>query len=165
MIKSSKIARGGLYTALTILILYICSIAPTNKLTLLAVASAIIPLSILTIGIKYSFAVYCASGLLAVILGLNASAVNYILLFGVYGFIKYYVEALRKPVLEILLKLIFFICSAGLLYGVYSLLGLPLNFALNIFILSLIYIVFAFIYDYALTILINFIDTKFKGRV
>ena len=165
MMKSSKIARGGLYSALSLLLLYICNITPTNKLTLLAVASAIIPLSILTIGIKYSFVVYAASGLLAVILGLTTSAINYILLFGIYGFAKYYIESIRKPIYEIILKLLFFLCSAALLYVVYSFLGMPLNLTINIFILIFIYIVFAFIYDYALTIIINFINSKFKGRV
>lgn len=162
MTKSNKIARGGVYSSLTVLLLYICNIAPTNKITLLAIASAIIPLSILTLGVKYTLVVYVSSGLLAIILGLNTVAINYILLFGLYGFAKYYIESIRKPLFEIILKLLFFLCSAILLYVAYSLLGIPLNLTLNIFILALLYVVFAFIYDYALTIIINFISTKFK---
>jgi len=164
MLKSSKIARGGLYTALTFVILYVCSVVPTNRLTLLVLSSAIIPLSIITIGVKYSFIVYLSSGLLSLILGAKAPAIGYILLFGLYGFVKYYIEALRKVHLEIFLKLIFFSMSAAIIYYIYNLLAFYPDTKISFNLLAILYLVFAAIYDYALTLIINYINKKFKDR-
>lgn len=161
MNKTSNIAKGGLYTALTVILIYLSSMLPTNKLAIIAVASCIIPLSIITTNIKNSFAVYLSVSILSLLLGLKGSALAYILFFGLYGFVKYYVEAKRKPVLEFAIKFLFFNCSMTLAYFLFKLFAFDIpikKFPIYLIIIAL-QIIFI-IYDYALTLMIGFINSK-----
>ncbi|MBU5592848.1 hypothetical protein KQI89_13930 [Clostridium sp. MSJ-4] len=159
MNKSKNLAKSGILTALTLIILYIANIAPTSKLTLLTLASAIIPLGILSINVRYALGIYLASSILSLILGLKGVSITYILFFGIYGFIKYYIENLRKAPLEILVKLTFF--NISLFINVYvfkfiftSIPYIDLPYALIIIIIEISFIIF----DYALTLIIIFMD-------
>ena len=161
MSKASNMAKGGLFTALTILFLYISSIVPINRFYLLGLASCIIPLTIISTNVKNAILVYISSGLLSLLFGFRGSALAYIIFFGSYGFIKYYVEKLRKVPLEFILKLSFFnicLCSIYFLYKLFSF-GLP---KINIPIYSVVIVaqlVFV-IYDYALTMFISYANKK-----
>jgi hypothetical protein len=165
MSKASNMAKGGLYTALTILFLYISSIIPINRFYLLGLASCIIPLTILSSTVKNAILVYVSSGFLSLFLGFRGSAIAYIVFFGSYGFIKYYVEKLRKAPLEFILKLSFFNICLGSIYFLYKLfsLGLP---KMNLPIYSLVIVAqLAFIiYDYALTIFISYANKKLNHK-
>ena len=163
MNKSLQIARGGLFIALTVLLIYIAGMSPTSKLTILTAASAIIPYSIMTTGIKNSFIAYIAASILSLILvGPKAEPVSYGVLFGLYGFVKYYIEALNKTVYEIFLKLIYFNLCFFILYSLYTLLFTSvISSSLPIFALIAGAQAAFFIYDYALTIIINYIRRRF----
>lgn len=63
--KASFVARGGIYVALSLFLLYSTSFLPFNTIFLLGVASAIIPLSILTTNIQNSIIVYVSVSLLS----------------------------------------------------------------------------------------------------
>jgi hypothetical protein len=161
MNKASNIAKGGLFTALTILFLYLSSIVPINRFYLLGLAACIIPLSILTTNVKNSILVYIASGLLSLLFGFRGSAIAYIIFFGLYGFIKYYVEKLRRAPLEFVLKLAFFnIClySTFFLYRLLSL-GLP-SINLPIYYVLIILQFIFIVYDYTLTMFISYANKK-----
>lgn len=162
MNKSSKIARGGLLTALSVLLIYLTNIAPTSKLSILTIVSAIIPFSILTIGIKYSAIVYSAVSILSLILPSKGIGISYILFFGLYGFVKYYVESLNKTIIEIIVKLIYFNISLLIIYNLYSLLffnALIKDFPVYVLAIGA---QFAFIiYDYVLTSMIIYMRNKF----
>jgi hypothetical protein len=161
--KTSALAKGGIYTALSVLCIYLSSIVPTTKLYVLGVASCIIPLAILTTNIKNSLTVYAASSLLSLLLlGIRWNVFAYIIFFGSYGFIKYYVEKFNKLPLEILLKLVFFNICMFLIYFLYKLLfmdaikiKLPLAFAA--IALEFIFL----ICDYALTLFIAYANRHF----
>lgn len=162
MNKTLNIARGGLFTALTVLIIYITGITPTSKLTLLTAASAIIPYSILTTGIRNSFVVYAASSALSIIIGFRGAALAYLIFFGLYGFVKYYVESLNKILYEILIKLVYYNISLYAIYMIYrSLFTSNFSTKLPIYVLIAGAQVAFFIYDYALTLLINYIRRRF----
>lgn len=161
MTNSNSITRGGIYTAVSVILVYLSSVLPTSKLTILTAASAIIPLSILTIKVKNTIVVYAATSLLCLVLGLRAAALAYILFFGLYGIVKYYIERLRNLPIEILLKLIFFNISFA---AVFLLAKVFFSNIINIktsiyFIIVALQIVFL-IYDYALTIIISYIRKK-----
>ena len=161
MSKASNMAKGGVFTALTILFLYISSIVPINRFYLLGLASCIIPLSIIWTNVRNSVLVYLSSGLLSILFGFRGSALAYIIFFGLYGFIKYYVEKLRKAPLEFVLKFTFFNLCLFLLYFLYNLFsfGLPkMNIPIYyvVIVLQLIFI----IYDYALTMFISYVNRK-----
>ena len=163
MNKTSNIAKGGLYTALTVILLYISSVLPTSKLTILAVAACIIPLSIITTNLKNSAVVYISAGLLSLLLGLKGSAVAYIIFFGLYGFVKYYVEAKRKPVFEFALKFIFFNLALTCAYFLFKIFAyaLPTTKYSMYLVIAALQIIFL-VYDYALTLMIAFINNKLK---
>ncbi|SKA84299.1 hypothetical protein SAMN05428976_106154 [Clostridium sp. USBA 49] len=164
MNKTVNIARGGLFTALGVLFIYLSIISPTNKLYLLGIASCIIPLSILTTNLKNSFLIYLSTSFLSLLLtGIKGNVIAYIVFFGLYGFVKYYIEKLRKIPLEIVLKLLFFNTSIVILYIISkAFFNNILNMNISIYII-LIGIQFAFfIFDYALTLFISYLQRRIK---
>jgi len=161
MSKINNLTKGGIFTALTLICIYLSSIVTTNKLFLLGAASCIIPLSILTTDIKNSIIVYGASSLLSFILVPRGAALAYLLFFGSYGFIKYYVERLRKLPIEIFLKLAFFNTCFYVVLKLYSLLFTGM-FKINIpiyYMVIMLQVIFL-IYDYALTVFIAYVNTR-----
>jgi hypothetical protein len=168
MRTSKFIARGGILTAIGVMLLYISTISPTSKVYILGVASCLIPLSVLLTNIKNSFLVYISTSLLSfLILGFKGSVIAYIIFFGLYGFIKYYIERLRNPPIEIFLKLLFFNISIGIIFSLYklfftSLLKIDLPIYQVIIMLQFVFIIF----DYALTLFIAYatkhISKQFK---
>ncbi|NFF04104.1 hypothetical protein EXN41_01715 [Clostridium botulinum] len=109
-LKSSNIAKGGIFTAISFLLIYLSTILPVNKLSLLATASAIIPIAIISTNAKNGFFVYLSTSILcSIVVGISRiSVVFYIIFFGLYGIIKYYIERLNKLYIEIILKFTFF---------------------------------------------------------
>ena len=106
--KAKKIAESGILIALTIIVLYAASILPVSKLTVLTIASCFIPIAIMQTSLKNTIVIYVASSLLSLFLIPINIALSYILFFGIYGIIKYYIEKLKNLPLEIFLKLVSF---------------------------------------------------------
>lgn len=163
MDRSKYIAKGGFFTSLTVIILYVSSIIPTSKLTLLSITTSIISISILSINIRSSFIVYMASFILSFILGLKGLSITYLLFFGLYAFMKYYIEGLRKLFLELLLKLTFFNVSMLILFYIYKHMlhhipSINIPYYILLIILQIIFIIF----DYALTLIIYKINIHIK---
>jgi hypothetical protein len=160
MNKTLNIARGGLFTALGVLFIYLSTISPTSKIYILGVASCIIPLSILTTTIKNGFFIYLATSLLSLLLiGFRGNVAAYILIFGLYGFAKCYIEKLRNIFLEILLKLAFFNITVGavyLLYKVFFTDVLTVNIPIYAAVIMLQFVFIAF--DYTLTLFISYVN-------
>jgi hypothetical protein len=149
--KSNNIAKGGIFAALSLILLYLSSVFPTNKLFILGIASCIIPLSIMLTGVKNTLVVYAAVSLLSFfIIPSKLIAISYILIFGSYGIVKYFVEKLRSIPLEFILKLLYFNISSAIIVFLYKLVIVKIpniNIYLLIFALQLAFV----IYDYALT--------------
>jgi hypothetical protein len=155
--KSSYMAKGGLFVTLTIIILYSTTFLQFNTLFLIGIASAVIPLCLISTDIRTSFLVYIASSILGYfILPVKSTWMLYVILFGPYGVIKYFVEKLRNIPLEIVLKLLYFNIISYLAFYLYKLFFVPnLNLPYNI-ILIILGAQFAFyLFDYALTVFIN----------
>lgn len=158
MDRTRKITRGGLFTALSLLCVYISTIIPTSKLYLLGIASCILIISVITTGIKNSIIVYVATSVLCIILiGIKWNVLAYVILFGSYGFMKYYIERLNNLVLETILKLVFFNVAVLIIYYLFILLlgtkpnvKIPLAFAY--IMLQPIFL----ICDYAITLFISY---------
>lgn len=160
---ASAVARGGLLTALGVLCVYLSSYLPTNKIFLQAVATCLIMVGIMITGVKNSIAIYTATALLSLLLcGIRLTTISYIVFFGLYGFVKHYIEGLNKKGLEYVLKLVYCNLCILVLFGVYKLF-LPTLFD---FKLSLYIIIFAaqfifLIYDYALSAFITYFKRQF----
>lgn len=164
--KSKNIAKGGIFAALSLILLYLSSVFPTNRLFLLGIASCIIPLSIMITGIKNTMVVYAAVSLLSLfIIPSKLISIVYILIFGSYGFVKYYIEKLRNMVLEIILKLLYFNISSAIIISIYKLVILKLP-NINIYLLILLLEFCFIVYDYTLTAFISYANKnlikKFK---
>ncbi len=165
MKKTYAISLGGLYTGLILVFLYLSRFLPFNKLFLLAAASSIIPLAIITIEIKYSSMVYFASTILSLVLGLRGVGLVYGVFFGLYGFVKYYIERLQRLPLEWILKFAFFNFSMFIMYQGYRLLLLPLPvFSIPLPAIILMLQLVFFIYDYALTVFITYVNRRLLKR-
>ncbi|APH14216.1 putative membrane protein [Clostridium sporogenes] len=167
-LKSSNIAKGGIFTAISFLLIYLSTILPVNKLSLLATASAIIPIAIISTNVKNGFLVYLSTSILcSIVVGISRiSVIFYIIFFGIYGIIKYYIENFNRLYIEIILKFLFFNICLIILFYIYKLFfqGIPI-------INKYIYIYFivaqiAFIaFDYVLTLFIFYIDKHFIKNI
>lgn len=154
--KAKHIAESGILAALTIVILYAASILPISTLSVLTVASCLIPISIIRTSVKSAISVYIISSFLSFFLVKTNIAIYYTLFFGVYGVIKYFIEKTNKIVLEILLKLISFNILLVIIYFIATSFLAALNIKLPLYLLWIIGQVGFLIYDYALTIIISF---------
>ena len=170
--NSKDLALGGILIALTTIILYSTSILPISTISILTVASAIIPICIIRSNVKNAVFVYIASSMLAFFIAPINISVMYILFFGIFGVVKYYIESLDKIVLEYILKLIFFniVFLIGFIF-MQSILGVNLVAGLEVMIanfvdtsiksttLILVWVIIQpvfLIYDYAMTMIIDF---------
>jgi hypothetical protein len=160
MNKASNMAKGGMITALSIMLLYMSSILPTNKLSFIIVASFLIPLSIINLSFRTSLIVYSAVSLLSLfLLPLKGIAILYIMFFGLYGFVKFLIEKIRNTPIEIFLKLVYFnivLVILILLYKQFFATMIDIKYLTTYLLVSLIIIQFLFIfYDYLVTLMIH----------
>ena len=147
--NARDMALGGVLVALTSIILYMASVIPTSTLTILTIASALIPICIIRSNVKTAIFVYFASSLISFFLVKINISLLYFIFFGVFGIIKFLIERLRNGRVEMILKLIFFNISSK-------------NIA--IILLWLIAQPVFLIYDYAMTLIITFYMEKIHGR-
>lgn len=159
--KAKDLTLGSILIALTIVILYSTSILPISTLTILTLASCLIPICIIRSSVKTGFLVYIGATTLGFFLIPIDIIIYYGLFFGVYGIIKYYIERLRNLHLEIILKLIIFnILFAVIFILVTFFLG---NVIINlpIWIVWLLAQIVFLIFDYALTLIIGYYLNRF----
>ena len=167
MNKASNMAKGGIITALSIILLYFSSIMPTNKLSFIIVASFLIPLSIINLNFRTSLIVYSSISILSLfLLPLKGIAILYILFFGAYGFIKFLIEKIRKTLIEILLKLTYFnmvLAVLILLYKQFFATMIDIKYLTTYLVVSIILSQILFVaYDYLVTLMIHrFSNLKF----
>ena len=178
--NSRDMALGGVLVALTSIILYMTSVIPTSTLTILTIASALIPICIIRSNVKTAIFVYFASSLISFFLVKINISLLYFIFFGVFGIIKFLIERLRNGMVEMILKLIFFNISFFIGFIVMqNILGLNIIAGLkevifNVFNISskniaiiLLWLIAQpvfLIYDYAMTLIITFYMEKIHGR-
>lgn len=165
--KTNYLAKGGIFTALSVLCIYLSTIIPTTKLYVLGISCCIIPIAILTTNIKNSLVVYGATSILAILLlGFRWNVFAYIIFFGSYSFIKYYIEKINNIIIEIPLKLAFFNICMAVLYFIFKLF-LPNLLAIKIplvFLIIAIEIMFL-VCDYAITLFIAYANRRFIKQI
>ena len=163
--KSKYIAESGLLIALTLVILYATSIIPISTLSILTVASCLIPVSIIRTSIKNALLVYIASSILSFFLVKTNIALYYTLFFGIYGIIKYLIEKAKNIPLELLLKLIAFNILLGIIYLITkSFLDIS-SYNFPLWMLWLATQIVFLVYDYALTLAISFFLNRFNKHI
>ena len=163
--KSRYIAESGLLVALTLVILYATSVIPISTLSILTVASCLIPISIIRTSIKNTILVYIASSILSFFLVPTNIAIYYTLFFGVYGIIKYFIEKAKNIPLEIFLKLISFNILLGIIYFITKSFLVVISPDLPLWILWLGAQIVFLVYDYALTLAISYFLRRFNKYI
>lgn len=160
-------AKGGIITAIGVILIYLSTIIPGNKLFLLSIASCLIPIAVISTSLKNSFIIYFSTSILAFLMsGLTTSVIAYALFFGVYGIVKYYIEKIRKLPIEILLKLIFFNVCFFIFYNILMLFtSSSLNLKLPIYIFIIGGELIFLFYDYFLTVMIVFINKRLLKNI
>lgn len=164
-LKSSHISKGGLLTALGVLLIYLSTIIPTNKIFILGIASSLTPVALISTSLQNTITVYIATSIISfLLLGLRGQVILYIIFFGTYGIIKFLIERIGNSKLEWLLKYLFFNLCLFLCYLLYKFLFLgevdltKIKLPIPLFIIAL-EIAFYF-YDYVLTYAIHYVKTK-----
>ncbi len=162
---TNTIALGGICLALTMIFLFGASFVPGVELTLYALSSLFVAVMVIERGPKSGLMLYAAAVILGLILVPNKlGMLPYICLFGYYGVAKYYIEQIRKPAVQMAVKIALFAAvlaialwgTKGLLFGNVQLPGYPLAviFAGGIIMMVL--------YDVIYTLVIRIYKERFK---
>lgn len=160
-----KLALGGICLALTVAFLFGGSMVPGVEMTLYAISSLFIAVMIIETGVKGGIALYAAAVLLGLLIVPNKLGIlPYACLFGLYGVVKYYIEKIKNPVGQVILKVVFFggavtvalTAFQGMLLGNIDLPDFP------IVILIIAGTLFLLLYDVIYTLLIRLYRERFK---
>jgi hypothetical protein len=160
--KSKNMAESGVLVALTLIVLFSTSILSISTLSIMTVASCLIPIAIIRTSVKNAILVYIASSILSFMLVPTNIAIYYTLFFGIYGIIKYFIEKFRNMPLEILLKLISFNVLLGITYLITKTFLSFVYPSVSLLFLWIAAQVIFLIYDYALTLAISFFLNRFN---
>ncbi|MDU5106281.1 hypothetical protein [Clostridium sp.] len=154
--KAKEITLSGILIGLTIVILYLNLLLPISTISILTLASLLVPIALIRGSMKSAILVYVSSSIIGLfILPLNIM-ILYILFFGIYGIVKFYIEKINKLPLEIFIKIIFFNIILFLSFFVFKTF-IPIEITkLPIVIFLIIAEIVFLVYDYALTLLISF---------
>lgn len=118
-INAKKIAVAGVLLALSVVTLFGATFVPGVELTLYTLTSAYVAMIVIEYNAATAWLFYIASVLLSALLVPNKGGlIPYVIFFGVYAIIKYWIEKSKKlsRPLEIILKLLFCNAMIGLGY-------------------------------------------------
>ena len=120
--KTNKIALSGVLLALNMIILFGATMLPGIELSLYALSSFVTAVIVVKASPKMALLFYVASALLGLaILPNKLGLLPYVLFFGYYGIVKFYIEGIRFPklksthkqVLEMVMKAFVFVMAFG----------------------------------------------------
>lgn len=117
--KSAKVAYPAILGALSLIFVYIASIAPSGNWGFVAIAGLFPAAAVISVGMKAGFLCWAGVSILAfLILPGKFCALLFAALFGLYPMIKAFIEGLRRGVLGYVLKLVFFNAVFTLIFAV-----------------------------------------------
>ena len=164
--KTRVITLSALFSALSVIFLYIASVWPTGRFGLVALSSLFVAAAVCDAGILPSVYVFIVSSALGMLLLPDKSApLLYILFFGYYPVLKSLIERLEKVVIQWVLKLIVFnIALIIILFFLRTLiLGNSLNYPTPVLYAggNIIFIVF----DYGFSKVMRFYNERVSKRM
>jgi hypothetical protein len=165
--NSKRVALNGILLALLVITMYLASLLPGLKTSLLTLSSFYIALVIIEFNILNGWIFYMASSLLLLIVLPNKlMLIPYVLFFGVYGIVKFYIERRNKIVIEYILKILYFniffiplIFFGGKLFFSNAIDNFPIWA-----IIAGLEVVFI-VYDYIYTLFIAYYNQKIKSKI
>ncbi len=164
-VRTRGIAISAMLLAISVTTLYIQTVLPVANFTLYMLSSFYVAFVIMEAGPKAGWLFYIASCIFALIFVPDkVFVIPYILFFGIYGVVKYHIELLRKLPIELILKMIFFNFSLGIMIIFFRELILgSINLPDFPFVILIIAFEIAFFaYDYLYTLVIGFYLKRIK---
>ena len=117
--SAGKVAYPAVLGALSLVLVYIGSIAPTGNWGIIAVAGLLPSAAVISVGLQAGFLCWACVSILAFLLIPDKFCVlMFAVLFGLYPMVKSLIERLRRRPLEYVLKLVFFNLAFTVLYVV-----------------------------------------------
>ncbi len=102
-----RVAFGGFTVALALICLYLTNVLPTNRLLFYALGTMFISTIVIEFGVPTAIVTYIAINILGfIILPNKILMIPYLLFFGYYGIVKYYIEKMNHLVIEWFIKLV-----------------------------------------------------------
>jgi len=160
--KTRAVTLSALFSALSLVVLYIASISPTGQIGIVALASLFVAAAVIELGVSSALNVYAVSSALAMLLLPNRIApLLYVSFFGYYPVVKSLIERIESAVLRWALKLAVFNAA---LTAVWFMLGeLVFDFGELEIPLALVYlggsVIFA-VYDFGFTKVVWFYQER-----
>ena len=109
---AAKVAYPAVLGAVSLILVYVASVAPAGNWGLVAVAGVLPAAAVVSVGLGAGVLCWAGVSLLSfLLLPGKFCALLYTALFGLYPLVKSLIERLRKRGLEYLLKLVFFNAS------------------------------------------------------
>jgi len=164
-LKTKKIALNGILAALAVICLILASILPTNRISLYALSSFFVAVSIIESGVRTGWVFYVVTSLLAlIVIPDKFGIIPYVVFFGMYGIVKYYIERINRVVIEYVVKFIYFNISVVIaFFTVKELFSINLSIRLSWWIIGIGLEVIFFLYDFAYTLFINYYRSKLRN--
>lgn len=123
---SYKVALGGIVSALCLLCMFLAGMMPMLYLILPMVAGVLLMIIATEVSISWAWLTYASVSLLSLFITADKeSALVFIMLFGHYPIIRFYLRKMKLKRLRYLLKMaIFNVCTVGFFYVTVFLFGL-----------------------------------------
>ena len=161
--KARIISFSGIILALNLIIMMSINFIPTNKVSILALASIFPSIILVEFGYKISITYNIAQILLGFFLINNKFVyIGYLLSFAIYGILKSIIETkIKYFIVEYLLKISYSTLSFISIYFFTN-----LFFKLNpIFLFYICYVIIFLIYDYVYSMTINYYTKNLRNRI
>ena len=166
-INTKKIALNGILGAFAVICTLLAVILPTNKMSFYALSSFFMAVIVIESGIRAGFLFYISTCILSfIIIPDKLGVLPYVIFFGLYGIVKYYIEKLGRIIQEYILKFVYFNICLGIAWFTVSKLfefSLPVELPWWVPVIG-IEVVF-FLYDVVYTLFISYYREKLKPRL
>lgn len=164
--KAKIIALNGILGALAAICLLLATVLPTGRISLYALSSFFIAVSIMESGIKAGWLFYAATSLVGLIVVPEKLALApYVIFFGFYGIAKYYIEKMGRIVIEHIIKFAYFnACLAVAFLTAKEFVGVEevkLPWWIPVVVLEIVF----FLYDFVFTLFINYYKEKLRPKL
>ncbi|MBR6603709.1 MAG: hypothetical protein IKK94_06815 [Clostridia bacterium] len=162
--KSKKIAFCALFSALSVVLLYVGAIIEVMDISMACIASMLCIVALTEIGGAYPWLVYGVTGAISLlILPQKFGAIIYIGLAGYYPMVKFLIESHQNRLIGWILKILLFNVSMGIIVWASLFLVTTANMT-KAYIISLFALGnFTFvIYDIALSLLVKLYFLKYR---
>ena len=171
MKTSVKVALGGVVAALSLVLMFLCSVIPFGTFAFPTFAGMLLILIVINLGYGYAVAVYFVTAVLSLLIVTDKEAVLYYAAFlGFYPIVKSLIERIPSKVVQYIIKFALFnVCMIAAFYIGISVLSVPKeSFMLFGVYLPWLFLiignVFFILYDLCVTRLVTIYLIKWHNR-